>query len=131
MRFRNSGKGEENILQNRFTKYLMTSIHRKKMEILQKRSKINIYEQLQDSWEQLPVTASESMLAPDLFEQIDLSQALKRVSKRDRYIFFAHVLEERGFSELAAELGMGYKGVAAAYYRTIQKIRQEMESDVK
>lgn len=46
VRFRNNGKGEVNILQNRFTKYLMTAIRRKKADVLQKRHKINVHEQL-------------------------------------------------------------------------------------
>ncbi len=126
MRFRNNGKGEANILQNRFTKYLMTAIRRKKADVLQKRHKTNVHEQLQDCWDYFPRASAESATDSALFEYVDLSHALNKATKRDRYIFFAHVLEERGFSELAAELGMGYKGVAAAYYRTVQKIREDM-----
>lgn len=41
--------------------------------------------------------------------------------------FFSHVLDEKGFEELAKELHLGYKGVAAIYYRTVRKIKNKME----
>lgn len=55
-----------------------------------------------------------------------LAQALSQISDRERYIFFAHALEKSSFDDLAAELGMGYKGVAAVYYRAIQKLKKEL-----
>lgn len=55
-----------------------------------------------------------------------LAQALGRISDRERYILLAHTLEERTFRELAVELGMGHKGVAAIYYRALQKLKKEM-----
>ena len=58
-----------------------------------------------------------------------LEQALCQIGKRDRYIFYAHVLDERTFTELAAELGLTYKGVTAAYYRVIYKIREMLRGD--
>lgn len=41
--------------------------------------------------------------------------------------FFARVLDERSFESLAEEMGLGYKGVTAIYYRTIQKIKKKMK----
>ena len=67
--------------------------------------------------------------SPSQFDTTGLEQAFQRIEPRDRYIFFAHVLDERTFTELAAKLGMGYKGVAAAYYRTIHKIRNVLQGD--
>lgn len=58
-----------------------------------------------------------------------MEQALCQIGKRDRYIFYAHVLDERTFTELAAELGLTYKGVTAAYYRVIYKIREMLRGD--
>ena len=62
-------------------------------------------------------------------DTIGLEQALCQIGKRDRYIFYAHVLDERAFTELAAELGLTYKGVTAAYYRVIYKIRETLRGD--
>lgn len=130
MNFRNNGKGEDNILQNKFTKYLIISIHRKKTAFMQQRDKIIVHEQLLDSWERASLNIHEDMSdRSDLLENMDFIQALESISERDRYIFFAHVLDDRGFAELGSELGLGYKGVAAAYYRTIKKIKEGMRGE--
>ena len=55
-----------------------------------------------------------------------LTQALGQISDRERYIFFARALERRSFQDLALELGLGYKGVAAIYYRALQKLKKEL-----
>ncbi|MEY8402850.1 sigma factor-like helix-turn-helix DNA-binding protein [Oscillospiraceae bacterium 44-34] len=55
-----------------------------------------------------------------------LTQALGQISDRERCIFFARALKKRSFEDLAAELGMGYKGVTTAYYRAVQKLKKEM-----
>ena len=73
---------------------------------------------------------------PDMFEELPLLMhlendrlfyALKYLNERERYIFLERVLNEVSFEELAAELGLGYKGVAAIYYRTVQKIKKQMK----
>ena len=130
MNFRNNGKGEDNILQNKFTKYLIISIHRKKTAFMQQRDKIIVHEQLLDSWERASLNIHEDMSdRSDLLENMDFIQALESISERDRYIFFAHVLDDRRFAELGSELGLGYKGAAAAYYRTIKKIKEGMRGE--
>ncbi len=60
-------------------------------------------------------------------EDSALIHALKEVNDRERHIFFARVLDERSFESLAEEMGLGYKGVAAIYYRTIQKIKKKIK----
>ena len=70
-------------------------------------------------------TSAASVEQPVL-DSLMLAQALGQISDRERYIFFARALEKRSFDDLAAELGMGYKGVAAAYYRAVQKLKKEM-----
>lgn len=131
MRFWNDGKGEANIVQNQFTKYLVVSVHWKKIAVLQGRRKIRDSESFTDDWDALPGIAAEEgytqqISSPLDFENIALHQALAHLKERDRYILFARVLDEKGFYDLAIELGMGYKGVAAAYYRAIEKIKREM-----
>ena len=86
-----------------------------------------MHEQLLDSWKRAPLNIHEDMSGrPDLLENMDFIQALESISECDRTIFFAHVLDDRGFAELGSELGLGYKGAAAAYYRTIKKIKEGM-----
>lgn len=41
-------------------------------------------------------------------------------------IFLARTLEEEDFETLGAKFGLSYKGAAALYYRTIQKIRKSI-----
>ncbi|MFQ8836553.1 MAG: sigma factor-like helix-turn-helix DNA-binding protein [Oscillospiraceae bacterium] len=52
---------------------------------------------------------------------------MEKLQERDRMIFLSRALEERSFAELADEFHIGYKGVAAIYYRTIQRIKKELE----
>lgn len=134
MRFWNDGKGETNMVQNRFTKYLVVSVHRKKSAVLQGRRKIRNRENFTDDWDALPEIAVEEdytqqVSSPLDFENAALSRALAQLKERDRYIFFARILDEKEFYDLAIELGMGYKGVAAAYYRAIEKIKREMRGE--
>lgn len=131
MRFKNSGNGESNILQNQFTRYLKTAIERKKIDVLRERIKLYGHEQYDDSWREVSSLATEDeyFKFSIQFESNALEQVLLQIEKRDRYIFYAHVVDERSFAELALELGMGYKGVAAAYYRVIKKIHKKMQGE--
>ena len=118
MRFWNDGKGETNMVQNRFTKYLVVSVHRKKSAVLQGRRKIRNSENFTDDWDTIPGIAVEEdyiqqVSSPLDFENAALSRAFAQLKERDRYIFFARVLDEKEFDDLAIELGMRYKGVAA------------------
>lgn len=58
-----------------------------------------------------------------------LLRTLVGLTDRERYILFTHVLDEREFGDLSAELGLGHKGVAAVYYWAVQKIKQEPWDD--
>ena len=77
------------------------------------------------------IDGSEAQLEDRVKELLEgeMEQILRQIEKRDRYIFYAHVLDERTFTELAAELGLTYKGVTAAYYRVIHKIRDALRGD--
>ena len=59
MRFWNDGKGEANMVQNQFTKYLVISVQRKKSAVLQGRRKIRDSETFTDDWDALPGIAVE------------------------------------------------------------------------
>jgi len=76
---------------------------------------------------------AEIALEEDPIEQISvpldaetaaLSRALVQLKERDRYIFFARMLDEKDFQVLATELGMDCKDTAAAYYQVIAKIKK-------
>ena len=131
MKFGNSGKGESNILQNQFTRYLKTAVQRRKINLFHAKNRVYSRECYDDSWQDIPGLITEDIYfnTSAQCDTIGLERTLYQVEKRDRYIFFAHVLDERTFTELAAELGMNYKGVAATYYRVIHKIRDALRGD--
>jgi len=131
---RNDGKSETNILQNQFTKYLMTAIRRRKAAYLNHRGTVERYEFSVDFQEM----GSEFSTDPDMLARLPLQMqlenaalklALEQMKERERYIFLTKVLDARSFEEMATELGMGYKGVAAVYYRAIEKIKKEMRGE--
>lgn len=55
--------------------------------------------------------------------------SLSALTERERYVFFNRALDEKSLDELAAELGLSYKGVAAIYYRSVQKIKKKMKGE--
>lgn len=131
MQYKNDGKSEEHYIQNRFTAYLQVSLRRKRIEVLAKRYDLMRHETATETNELFPYgQQNEDQLIHNMEVQAkcqQILQALQNMKARERYIFLARVIEERSFAELARELGLGYKGVAAIYYRTLQRLRKEME----
>ena len=60
-----------------------------------------------------------------------LLEALQKLNERERQIFLARTLEEEDFETLGVKFELSYKGAAALYYRTIQKIRKSIEGGDK
>lgn len=100
----------------------MTAIELDKAKYLDKQSKRGVREILTEEDDIKRMVGTEHQM----LETIALEQALDGLSKRDRYIFMARVLDKKSYDELASELGIGYKGVAAAYYRVLQKLKQAL-----
>lgn len=133
---RNNGKTEIEIIQNQFTAYLTTAVHRRRSDYLQQMDKRQQSESPIENF----LFAQESSIEEDmllglpLFMQLEdnaLFHALKEINERERYIFLSRVLDGKSFEALAEETGLGYKGVAAVYYRTILKIKRKMEEVTK
>ena len=128
---RNEGHDNDDVLQNKFTAYLLSAVKRRRalyIETAMRDVKIN---------EAIEGTVADDAFEYDMDYYIDapvymkiqnekLYQALFELSERERYVFFNRVLEEKSMGELAAELGLSYKGVASVYYRTVQRIRNKM-----
>ena len=132
MKYRNSGANEEHIIQNRFTAYLLVALRRRKADFLLRRYSHQQHEQ--------PVEAISTAYAflydmeDAICQTLDLQteyaalmRLLDTLPERERTILLSRAMENRSFAELADEFQMGYKGVAAIYYRTIQRIRKELE----
>ena len=130
----NDGSDPINTVQNRFTAYLTTAIKRQKYHYIKKKIQQDCHEVSVDDTEYTDLWPEEvDMLAglPPLaqMENQRLLQVLIGLTDRERYVLLAHILDERKFDELAKELGLGYKGVAAVYYRALQKVQKRMRGD--
>ncbi|WP_444643174.1 sigma-70 family RNA polymerase sigma factor [Caproiciproducens sp. R1] len=127
----NNGIGESNVLQNQFTAYLVTAVHRKKIQYLRAKFRRlsnempldnqEIREELQPEQDII----SQSPLLEQL-ENKELHQALEQLKKRDFRILIMKISDERSFEEIANETGIGYKTVTSIYYRLIRKLRDEL-----
>lgn len=129
---RNNGKSETEIIQNQFTAYLTTAVKRHRNDYSQQMDRRQKVESLTDDFLFMPeCSIDQDMLLglPVLMQLEDsmLFQALKELNERERYIFLERTLDGKNFEMLAEEMGLTYKGVAAVYYRAIQKIRKKIE----
>ena len=131
---RNNGQAEDD-LQFRFTAYLVSAVKRRRKDYLiqlYKRSSIEstvevVYESEPSSEE----VVLDRLPLMDVIENGALLEALQKLNERERQIFLARTLEEEDFETLGVRFGLSYKGVAALYYRTIQKIRKSIEGGDK
>lgn len=133
----NNGQTEAEILQNRFTAYLSMAIRHRRNDYIQQALRKqqaeylaeNLLFDLEYSMEQKLLNELPLMIR---LENDALLQALREINERERHIFLARVLDDKGFGELADEFGLSYKGAAAIYYRAVRKIKNrmgEMEDD--
>lgn len=129
---KNNGKSETEILQNQFTAYLATAVQRRRNDYLQQMDRHQQIESLTEDFMFMPECSIEQdmLLGLPVLMQLEdsaLLHALRELSERERYIFLARAVDGKSFEVLAEETGMGYKGVAAVYYRTVQKIKRKIE----
>ena len=128
---RNEGQHENDILQNKFTAYLLSAVKRRRalyIDTALRNQKLTEMIEATVTDDVFEFNSEFSLDAP-LYMRIQnekLYQALFELSERERYVFFNRVLEEKSLDELAAELGLSYKGTAAVYYRTVERIRNKM-----
>lgn len=130
---RNKGEKESEVIQNKFTAYLATAVIHRRDEYITQLSKRQM-EYLTDNDLQEDSYMLEDKVMKKLpfmmqLENAALFLALKKLNERERFILLERVLEEKSFEELASKVGLGYKGVASVYYRTLQKLKKFMEKD--
>ena len=131
---RNEGQEQDEILQNRFTSYLLAAVHRRRAQYIDeevKAQKISslMEERTMDSTFDLEEEALSEIPLYMRLQNEKLFWSLSTLTERERYVFFNRALDERSLDELAAELGLSYKGVAAIYYRAVQKIKKKMKGE--
>lgn len=134
MRYKKTIPENDNSLQNRFTAYLMTALHRKRYNVITSRIRHQEYEISMDL-QDIPIVQSKEWVSDTrdivTIEQIEfqndqLEQAIGSLNERERFVLFNRVLAERSFEDIAADLNLTYKGTAAIYYRAMQKIKKNM-----
>ncbi len=125
MLHRNKGSNEQDILQNQFTSYLSFAVSNARIDFIRAKIARLKREQVTDQYEIL--LTQEVMEVEAIFENEALTQAIKDIREKERHVFLARVLDDKKFKEIAEELGMGEKGVAAIYYRTVKKLRDILE----
>ena len=119
---RNNGQAEDD-LQFRFTAYLVSAVKRSSIE-----STVEVVYESEPSSEEVVLDKLPLM---DVIENGALLEALQKLNERERQIFLARTLEEEDFETLGVKFELSYKGAAALYYRTIQKIRKSIEGGDK
>lgn len=129
---KNNGKSETEIIQNQFTAYLATAVQHRRNDYLQQMDRRQQIESLTEDFMFMPECSIEQdmLLGLPVLMQLEdsaLLHALRELSERERYIFLARAVDGKSFETLAEETGMGYKGVASVYYRTVQKIKRKIE----
>lgn len=122
---RNSGSNEHDILQNQFTSYLSFAVNHARIDFIRAKVARLKREQITDQYGS--IFAEEGFDIEVFLENEILMQAMREIREKERYVFLARALEEKRFKEIAGELGMSEKGVAAIYYRTVKKLRAKLE----
>lgn len=128
---RNEGQNSDDVLQNKFTAYLLSAVKRRRalyIDAALRNQKLSEMIEAAVTDDTFDFDSELSLDAPlyMIIQNEKLYQALFELSERERYVFFNRVLEEKSLDELAAELGLSYKGAAAVYYRAVERIRKKM-----
>ena len=122
---KNKGSNEQEILQNQFTALLTRAVANARIDFI--RAKIARLKREQAT-EQYDLLLTQEVYEIDVYlEHESLSEAIRDIQKRERYVLLARVIDKKKFKEIAAELGMSEKGVAAIYYRTVKKLQDMLE----
>ena len=132
---RNAGQDPDEILQNRFTAYLLSAVQRRRAVYIDAKVRAcqmsSLDEKIcEDRKFDLDREAFKNFPLLMKLQNEKLFQSLTELSDRERYVLFNRVLDEKSFEELGWELGLSYKGVAAIYYRTTQKIKNKMKGEM-
>ena len=90
---------ESNAVQNRFTAYLITAIHRKKVDYWKKAEYVRAHELMVGTDEMFEDGEASYENVMNIGEGVRyevLDDALKQLSVRERYVIFARVVDMRG-----------------------------------
>ena len=118
---KNNSSDEHDILQNQFTAFVTVAVSNARIDYLRAHIRRLQRELITEEYE---ILFSEDYDYIEVLSENDaLHQAMQMIKEKERYIVLARLLDEKGFDEIADELDIRYKGAAAIYYRTIQKLK--------
>ena len=134
MRDYNNGIGDDNILHNQFTAYLITALRNRKIRYLQHNNKLQIIEVSLDALDLFSDKLPDDGLLTglpvlEMIEDFRLHESLKKVKERELKILFARALYGKSFPEIALDLGMKTNTVASIYFRLIKRLKRELRGD--
>ena len=124
-------KTESEIILFRFTAYLQAAISNSINDYFRERQQQSAAEQAYTA--QLYIEADSEVYADPrdfsimIAEKDILDRALNILDAKQRYILYQHTINGKSFTEISAELNLKYKTVAALYYRTLQKLKRELD----
>ena len=127
---------KDEVLQNRFTAYAASAVNRKRAAYIDKLNRLRDFiscdlSETKDENFDLEEEALKSFPLHLRLQNEDLFLSIAELSEQERFVFFNRALGEMSLDEMAAELGMSYKAVAAVYYRTIRKLKIKMQGGSK
>lgn len=126
----------DEVIQNRFTAYLQSAVSRQRAAYIDKLNRMKGFVNLdlsnvEDIRYDLEAEAMKSFPLHLQIQNEDLFLSIAELTEREQYVFFRRALGELSMEEMAVELGMSYKAVAATYYRAIRKLKKRMQGGVK
>lgn len=131
---RNNGTGDDNIIQNRFTAYLVKALRNRKINYIREKARLHEFEtSLETAMESDGAWIYQDPLSHlPVIEQVEdarFQQALGKAGEQELYILFAKILQGKTFADIAMNLGMKLKTVTSIYYRLIERLRAEIGAD--
>lgn len=92
---KNDGSNEHDILQNQFTSFLSFAISNARIDYIREKIKRLQREQITEQYEIM--FAEETFQIEDFMENESVSQAIRRIHEKERYVFLSRVVEEKKF----------------------------------
>ena len=126
---KNNGSNEHDIAQNQFTAFLMAAISNARIDCLRTRFRRLQKELITEEYEIF--FSQETDYIEVVADNDALRHAMQKIKEKERYVVLARILDERGFDEIAKDLGLSYKGATAIYYRTIKKLKNILGGEDK
>ena len=135
-------------IQNRFTKYLVIAVERRRMKYLQKlqqrasnevpypdnvqdEPRIN-FEELHNRFiaERTEYAAEHWEKMQELLQLIDetkLVTAITKLKEKERILLFGRIMGELTFEELGKKIGVTSKQAQQAFFYVLRKLRKELK----